>query len=329
MSERTITGEGTDQQTDQSADVDIQELFRLLGHETRMSIMRTLWEAFEFAVYVTGDREGLGFATLRERAGIRDSGNFNYHLGELTDILVESRGGGYVLTPLGYNLMRSIGRYENFEYRVVDEWTVEESCPFCDGRLVAAYNREILEVHCRDCGGLGGDGNFTFVEFPSTGSASLSRRELLDAATLEMADKVRSSMHGVCWDCHAPMELEIEHCADHDRSSTGICDRCSHRYSAKVEATCRTCGTTGRGPVLEYAVASHSVGGFFGERGCGPDQLGPWEYRVAALASATETGVSTDPPAVELRFTAGDTTVQTAVERRNGQMTLDWLGESV
>jgi len=329
MSKRTIADEGTEQQTTQSADVDIQELFGLLGHETRMSIMRTLWEAFEFAAYVTEDQDMVGFATLRERAGIRDSGNFNYHLGELTGTLVESRGDGYALTPLGYNLMRSISRYENFESRVVDEWTVEESCPFCDGRLVAAYDRGILEVHCRDCGGIGGDGNFTFVEFQSTGSGSLDRRELLDAATLEMTDKVRSSMHGLCWDCHAPMELEIEHCLDHDRGSTGVCERCRHRYSAKVEATCRTCGTTGRGPVLEYAVASHSIGGFFAEHGRGPDQLGPWNYRVAVLASATEMGVSTEPCAVELRFTAGDTTVQTVVERKNGEMTLGRIGEPV
>jgi len=137
---------------------------------------------------------------------------------------------------------------------------------------------------------------------------------------LEMNEKVRSSMYGVCWDCHAPLDLEIEHCRSHERGTTGVCGECSHRYRARVEATCATCDTTGRGPILEYALVSPSIVAFFRDNGGGPKQIGPWQYRVTALSSVTEVDVSTDPVAVELTFATDTATARAVVERQDGQI---------
>jgi DNA-binding transcriptional ArsR family regulator len=287
---------------DSPATIELDQLFGLLGNRTRMQIMQALWDGFEFTEYVIEDRDGTSFSRLREQAGIEDPGNFNYHLGKLVGTLVESRDDGYVLTPLGYNLMGAIDRYSTYQYATRDDWTIDAPCPFCGGTLIGAYRREILEVRCQDCGGLADDGNFTFVTLPSSGAGRLDRNGLLDAAAFSMMSKIRSSMHGICWECHAPVTLDVEACEDHARTGSGTCSTCSNRYQATVDVSCPTCGTRGFGPLVEYAIGSPPVGTFFASIGSAPWDIGPWRYRLGALGSATETVLGTDPVTVTFQF---------------------------
>jgi DNA-binding transcriptional ArsR family regulator len=282
--------------------VDVEELFTLLGNGVRMQIMRVLWERFDFAQYVIENDEGTNFATIREAAGVDDSGNFNYHLSQLNGTLIEQQADGYVLTPLGYDLMRTLDRYGDYRYATLEEWTVEDPCPFCSGSLKAQYRRQILETRCTDCGAIGGSGNFTFVELPAFGVRDLSRRELLDAAALALLSKVRWAIKGICWDCHAPMDTTLELCGNHDRGENGICAACDLRYQTAVRVACDTCGTAGEGPILEYVIATPAVAAFFDERHpeVSYDQL--WRFRIAALATATEAVVATDPVTVAVTF---------------------------
>jgi len=313
-----VTGEDSDDcanGADEPAEVPaVDELLALLGNETRMAIMRALWAEFEFAAYVTERREGHSFSELLEATDVTDSGNFNYHLGELAGVLVADREDGYVLTPLGYNLMQSIDRYDSFAYTTLDERVAPDPCPYCGGDLVVAYRREIVSVRCRDCGGLAADGDFTFVEVPALGAQQPETAELLDAATLAMFAKVRSSRHGVCWDCRAPMDRSLAVCPAHETGPNGVCDDCDRRYATVVDANCDTCGESGRGPVLEYAIVSPSVAAFFESVGSGPGQVGPWRYRLAALGAATEVVERTDPAAVEVAFEHGGRTHGVVVE---------------
>lgn len=293
-----------------------EDLFHLLGDDRRMRILRALWETFDFGAYVTESREATPFGTLRERAGVDDPGNFNYHLGKLAGVLVEGREDGYVLTPLGYNLLRAVDEYASFEYTTRDEWVTAEPCPFCGGDLVAEYSREVLSVRCRDCRGIAEDGNLTFVQLDATGTDTLDDEELLDAAALELFSKVRSSLHGVCWNCRAPMTHSIEHCADHERTPGGVCEACSLRFRTEVDATCENCGTNGRGPLLEYVVVSPAVAAAFAAVGEGPSQVGPWAYRLAVLGAATEHVVATDPVTVRMELAVGDDRRHVTVEDR-------------
>ena len=310
-------------------DPPVEELFGLLGNETRMRIVRALWTEFDFSAYVTESREGTPFATLRERTGVGDSGNFNYHLGQLSGILVEDREDGYVLTPLGYNLMRAIERYATFEYDTVDEQVLDDPCPFCGGDLIADYRREILGVRCRDCPGLAVDGNFTFVQLPATGARHLSIPELLDAATLAMFSKITASFHGVCWECRAPMEHTFEVCEEHEPGPEGICDVCDLRYRTLIRAACSNCGTSGRGPILEYAIVSSAVRTLFSDAGFGPEQVGPWNYRLTAFESVADTTVETDPVAVKIAFELDGRTEYVRVEDGPERVSIEVLrGES-
>jgi len=277
---------------------ELEDVFHLLGDDRRMRILRALWESFDFERYVTESREGTPFGTLRERAGVDDPGNFNYHLGKLDGVLVERGEDGYVLTPLGYNLLRAVDEHDDFEYTTREEWVTADPCPFCGGDLVAEYRREMLSVRCRDCGGIAEDGNLTFVQLRATDVDDLDDRGLLDAAALAMFSKIRSSLHGVCWNCRAPMARSLDLCSAHDPGADGVCEACSLRFRAEVDAACENCGTSGRGPLLEYVVVSPTVAAAFAAAGEGPTEVGPWAYRLGVLGATTETVVGTDPVTV-------------------------------
>ncbi|UIO99967.1 helix-turn-helix domain-containing protein [Halobaculum sp. CBA1158] len=62
-----------------------------LASEHRVAILRELAAA----------DAPLTFSELRERVGMRDTGRFNYHLGELRGRFVRERDGGYVLGHAG------------------------------------------------------------------------------------------------------------------------------------------------------------------------------------------------------------------------------------
>ncbi|WP_255190544.1 winged helix-turn-helix domain-containing protein [Natronobeatus ordinarius] len=293
--------------SDMGDDIDaIDEVFHLLANETRMQIMHVLWERFSFSAYVTESHEGIAYSELLAGAGAEDSGNFNYHLGQLTGTLVEKRTDGYVLTPLGYNLMRSIERYSSFEYETRPKRPLEEPCPFCGGELVGEYRREIVSVRCQDCDGLADDGNFTFVQIPASGATDLSMAALVDVATLELFSKVTTAGHGFCWSCHAPIDCSIDGCESHERTAAGSCERCGQRFHSLLGIECDSCGTSGQGPLLEYVLTVPAVSAFFESAGVGPRQVGPWRYRLAAFGAVTETVVDTDPVIVEFSFSLED-----------------------
>ena len=74
-----------------------EEAFSALGHEIRVAILRTLWEA-----------ETAAYSEVKERVGVRDSGQFNYHLGKLVDHFVERTVEGYHLSEAGQQTMQAI-----------------------------------------------------------------------------------------------------------------------------------------------------------------------------------------------------------------------------
>lgn len=71
------------------------DALELLADDTRLAILRALADRREAAP----DDPTLSFTELRERAGVADSGRFNYHLRELCGQFVRERPEGY---ELGY-----------------------------------------------------------------------------------------------------------------------------------------------------------------------------------------------------------------------------------
>jgi len=120
---------------------DAEDAFALLADETRLAIIRELY-ALE---------EPLTFSELGERVGMRDSGQFNYHLGKLTSRFVEQTDDGYTLTMAGLRVLGAVfaGAYD--EATTIEPISIDDPCPVCDGDLVAVYDRDHFKITCEDC----------------------------------------------------------------------------------------------------------------------------------------------------------------------------------
>lgn len=124
------------------------DAFELLADETRAGILRALaaHQRDDF------DGEGLAFSELRERVGVRDSGNFNHHLGKLTDRFVRNDGDGYQLAAPGWRLVGAVlsGGYT----KALDADPVETSvpCVTCGSGMVLRFPGDKVEMQCEECG---------------------------------------------------------------------------------------------------------------------------------------------------------------------------------
>lgn len=303
--------------TDYSVHLTESELFELLGHEVRMDVLRVLWDEFEFRDYVVEAREPIPFTELRSRSSYDGGGNFDYHLEKLVGGLVVKESDGYLLSPLGYNIMRVLDTYATFEYETIEETVLADPCPFCGGDLVGSYQREILKVECQDCDGLAEEGYFTFVQLQSTTAGDVEMERLLDAGIQTLEQRIQLSLRGLCWDCQSTLDREFEHCVDHSATSADVCSECHHRYMAKVNVHCTNCATAGHGPLSEYAMLMPAVRALFAEHGVGARQVGPWGYRLAAFEAVEELDFSEDPPGITYRFELADDSVAVRIESRD------------
>lgn len=278
-----------------------ENLLKLLGNDTRMQILQALWAEFDFERYVIREQIALSFSELLARVDTDDSGNLNYHLGKLIGPFIENEDEGYVLTPLGYNLMRSITTYASFNYRTFEPTELDDSCPFCGGVLLAKYERELVHTYCRDCEGLAG-GNITSVNLPSIDVNQRDISAILDAASIQLQTRVRSLSYGLCGRCHGQVEASIAVCEQHTHNSKGICEDCGLRFGTEITVECNHCGASGVGPLVESAIVAPQVESFFGDHNRGPRDIGPFRYRLTALEAVDETICGSNPVEVVYSF---------------------------
>jgi DNA-binding HxlR family transcriptional regulator len=72
------------------------EIFEVLGHPVRIKILESL-------------KDGpLGFAELKRGAGLESSGNLQFHLGKLSDMVSATPDGNYALTDEGREALRVV-----------------------------------------------------------------------------------------------------------------------------------------------------------------------------------------------------------------------------
>lgn len=119
-----------------------EDAFTALADSTRLAIIRTLWER---------DDGVATFTELREALGMRDSGQFNYHLDQLTGRFVVKTEEGYALTIAGQLVYGSIlsGAYNREES--LGPIDLADPCPACGGNRTLSYADETVTVECDSC----------------------------------------------------------------------------------------------------------------------------------------------------------------------------------
>lgn len=288
------------------------DAFELLSHDTRMAAMRVLWEA----------DDQLRFSEIAERAGIDDTGNFNYHFGKLVGHYVRKHGEVYGLTRSGRQAMTAVLAGDVTERAPFEPESLSESCPFCGSSIELRYYADQLRVLCSSCAGTfqpgretprGTDnphGTLSTFAFPPAGLRDRVPEDVLDAALLRLLTRTQQFTGGICPDCAGPVERTVQICGDHE--STGICTHCESRFAGLVTFQCETCRTT-RSSVLGL-VAMNDTRLLSAFQDHGYDLYDPSWSLAKMILTAEERVLETDPPEYETQWEFEDELLSVCID---------------
>lgn len=279
------------------------EAFSLLANDQRMAILEALWE----------EPDPLPFSALREAVGVRDSGQFNYHLGKLSGLYVRETDDGYGLTRPGRRVLTAVLAGDLLDRPEVEPTRVDRPCPRCGADVLLRYDDEVLRVLCTECPGLfegevetprerreNPPGTLSVLPLPPAGVKNRTPEEILEVALQWLVGRTGTRVRGLCPDCSGSVVTEIRTCPDH-RADEGLCPTCGSRYAAIVIATCEVCGE-GSSSVLSTATWGHpDVNAFF--RDHGHDSLWPDFETLSVVGLFDETVRSREPLDYEMRWT--------------------------
>ncbi len=191
------------------------EAFGVLGNETRMGIIQEL----------AGVDGPLPFSELRDRVGVRDSGQFNYHLGQLEGHFIRKSETGYELRQAAHRVVEAVLSGTVTVSARLEQAVIDAPCPFCGSAIEMSYREERMLLRCPECPGAYSGikstsaafptlphGSLALYYLPSAGLADRSRREMLDAVMSWTYSEHLTIDEEVCPRCSAKFEFSIAVC---------------------------------------------------------------------------------------------------------------------
>jgi len=276
------------------------EAFAALGNETRLEIIRVLWQAGAIQEYDDIDETAettIAFSDLRRRVDIRDNGQFNYHLSKLVPHFVRQTDDGYRLSGAGKKIARTVVAISGEPAPDLTA-TPDTECPICGGSVTATYEDQWLRFTCPECDGLFGDaapeGAVLHSSVPAAGLADRSSDEALSTSLYRCMLDLTYLTQGVCRECASAVSTSMSVCDDHSVTGTQSCDACGTPFAVWAEYRCETCRFAKRLPVEICVMGLTPVIGFLYNRDV--DVLAPsLDEIVDVLRTQVETAVSEDP----------------------------------
>ncbi|MFB6173442.1 MAG: ArsR/SmtB family transcription factor [Halobacteriales archaeon] len=278
------------------------EAFAVLGNDTRMAILRALGEA----------EKPLSFSELRDRVGMGDSGQFNYHLDRLEGQFVRDSGKGYGLRQAGRRVIEAVLSGAVTESPRIEPTRIDQACPHCGARIAAGFHEERLELFCPDCEGMYTSDNSVQelpdhadygyiggILLPPAGVQGRTPAEMTRAAITWANLEFAAGAAGVCPRCSARFDQSITACESHE-AGDGLCGACGRRYATLVLNECTTCNFEYVGSVLLALLDDTEFLSFLIDHGVNPVTPSPERY-VAIDMDHEEELLSLDP--FEGRFT--------------------------
>lgn len=218
------------------------DAFELLGDETRLAVLLTLWDQHE----PDADADAVSFSELHDRVGYDDPGNFGYHLKRLAGQFIRKRpeGTGYELTNAGLKIVRSVIAGAGVQDTTLEPTVIDRPCPFCGAATTVSYEDGVLYQVCTECAGRISredlpDGCLNTMPFDPAGLTNRSADELLAAAEIAAYQHMRSMFQGLCSACSGPVEGSLEVCPEHDTDD--VCSTCGRAPAYVVHFRCRVC----------------------------------------------------------------------------------------
>ena len=266
---------------------DPAEAFAALSDPLRVNILREL-----SAHRRETDNAVVGFADLRRRVGVRDSGRFRYHLNELRDYFLKKTENGYRLTHAGVQVVAAIlaGTYTHkLSLGPVD---LDSDCPFCGEPAVATYENGVCLVACPN------DHPLFQWSVPPNVAANATLPSIVDLAELLGFQAIEQALAGVCPQCYDPIEAEV------------VVDRPPQPV---FRAACDTCGAQLAGPVAFPLLVDPGIAAFCRRHGLTLRDDHVWEFPFVSDDSII-TVANEDPLRLEFTIALDDETLLATID---------------
>lgn len=228
---------------DDTPELTPDEAFVALGDEARVKALQVLGRA----------ESPLSFSDLRERVGMEDPGQFNYHLNKLKGHFVRKFGDKYALRESGSRVVQAVLSGTVTGGGTLEPTRLEAPCPYCGAPIQIRFAEERVLAQCTDCPGTyaGSETDARFLEtaphgtigfflLPPAGLDDRTHLEILDRAVQWTFHEILQLATGICPRCSSRIEQLPNVCEDHDVPS-GVCDGCLMRHAVRVDYECLNC----------------------------------------------------------------------------------------
>jgi hypothetical protein len=155
---------------------------------------------------------------------MRDSGNFNYHLGKLEGRFVERTDDGYRIAPAGLRVVAAViaGAYGGGESMGPVE--LDDPCPVCGAALTATYEDGVLRVACPE--------PHEFINTLPPGAIDERDLEAVIALLTRVTHQdIELSLAGTCPFCYGRLSWSVEPPSGPVSEFDTQCQRCGVRIT--------------------------------------------------------------------------------------------------
>jgi DNA-binding transcriptional ArsR family regulator len=280
--------DGEDGDGDTGAD-DSADVFGALSDPLRVDILEAL------AAYhrERGAGTPVGFADLRRRVGVEDSGRFRYHLRKLQDHFVRGTDEGYRLTHAGSEVVAAILAGTYTEQPSLGPADLDSECPLCGGTARATYEDGYCLVTCPDDHPLFG------WAVPPNAVSDAALPQVVDLAERLGFQAMELAIAGNCPKCYSPVDPQV------------VVD--GERAQPSFVAECDTCGGREAGPVGFCLFVDPAVRAFYRRHGRPLAERHPWELPFTQGETAID-AVREDPVRVEFELELDDEVLAVTVD---------------
>lgn len=288
-----------------TVDAAATEAFGLLANEIRLATLLALWESYD----PTKTEGAISFSELRRKVGNPDSGQFNYHLGQLEGQFVEATDDGHKLTPEGLKLVQTIiagtGRGGTFEPTEIDM-----ECYHCGAPAAITYEKGRLFLICTECEGHFADrdefpeGALVSQPFPPAALEGREPEEIFAAGVFRLLQIVEMKLGGVCPRCAGVVSSSLQICDSHEPGDRSACSTCGHHANPRLKWICSTCKYEGSGSPGATVILHPAVVSFYHRHGIGIGyNINDVETASAVLelmANHEQELIARDPPRIQV-----------------------------
>lgn len=266
---------------------DPTEIFDSLTNSTRIEILQALANAYTDAP----NDPWVEYNELRDAVGIRDNGNFNYHLKQLDDFIVK-RAVGYRLSRVGMELISTVtsGVFSS-------EWTwgpidAPGDCLFCDDSVELYYEEGMLFLTC------GNDKHSMGLSVSPSLLDSHPKEDVIERIAFMENQWGALTRRGICSECQGYVSGRIEF---------GGIQPDHYLYHGH----CHHCGFQHGIPLGLFLISHPTVSNFYYEQGIDTRSTPFWTLDFCTPGN--ETAVSTDPLRLQGEITHGGETLSLTV----------------